>query len=202
MAFNATVFPPLQRRSFHLLSSTRISRLHGTAGVPRALGSLISRPCCGSASVWRGTLKFSRCSLIMTVSRRETARTLFHPPVRGGQRLGALKNLPAFLGLVWRTNRLFTLASLVLRLVRALLPILTLYIGKLIIDEVVALVGLPGKPATLSAWLSSGGLLASKLALLLALEFALAVVADLLGRVVAMIDALLSERLTNHLAST
>ncbi len=39
--------------------------------------------------------------------------------------------------LVWRTSPRLTAADLLLRLVRALLPVVTLYVGKLIIDEVV-----------------------------------------------------------------
>ena len=97
--------------------------------------------------------------------------------------------------MVWRTSRLLTASSLALRLIRALMPIATLYIGKLIIDEVVALVQRPGNPNTLGDWFESG--LLTPLILLLAAEFVLAVFADVLGRVVSLIDSLLSERLAN-----
>jgi len=121
------------------------------------------------------------------------------PPLRGTrtlkERVGALRNLRPFLAMVWRTSPSLTLASLMLRLVRALLPIAALYVGKLIIDDVVLLVQRPGKPETLRQWLDSG--LLDRLALLLAAEFALAVVADILGRVVSLVDALLSERVSN-----
>jgi hypothetical protein len=50
--------------------------------------------------------------------------------------------------LVWRTSPSLTLAQIVLRLVRALLPVATLYVGKLIIDEVVSLVGTARAPTT------------------------------------------------------
>ncbi len=112
------------------------------------------------------------------------------------ERVGALRNLPAFVAMVWRTSPPLTIASLVLRLFRALVPIVTLYIGKLIIDEVVFLVQRPDNPGTLGEWVASG-LLLHHLALLFAAEFALAVLADLLGRVVSLIDSLLSERLAN-----
>jgi ATP-binding cassette subfamily B protein len=111
------------------------------------------------------------------------------------ERFGALKNLPAFFALVWRTSRFLTTASLTLRLVRALVPIVTLYIGKLIIDEVVVLVQRPDNPPTLQAWLDSG--LIDGLVLLLAAEFALAIATDVLGRIVALIDNLLSQRVSN-----
>ena len=97
--------------------------------------------------------------------------------------------------MVWGTSPHLTAASLVLRLTRALLPVVTLYVGKLIIDDVVLLVQLPDRPHSLGDWLNSGRL--NWLAFLLAAEFALAVLADILGRVVSLIDSLLSERVTN-----
>jgi ATP-binding cassette subfamily B protein len=111
------------------------------------------------------------------------------------ERVGALKNLRPFIVMVWRTSPELTAASLVLRLVRALLPVITLFIGKLIIDDVVALVQTPHKPETLRQWLNSG--LLNWLGLLLIAEFALAVLADILGRIVSLVDSLLSERVTN-----
>ena len=53
------------------------------------------------------------------------------------ERVGALRNLRPFLTMVWHTSRQLTAASLVLRLVRAVMPVVTLYVGKLIIDNVV-----------------------------------------------------------------
>jgi ATP-binding cassette, subfamily B, bacterial len=97
--------------------------------------------------------------------------------------------------MVWRTSPQLTAASLALRLVRALLPVVTLFIGKLIIDDVVALVQMPHKPETLFLWLNSG--LLNWLCLLLIAEFALAVLADILGRIVSLVDSLLSERVSN-----
>lgn len=111
------------------------------------------------------------------------------------ERVGALKNLRPFISMVWRTSPHLTAASLMLRLVRALLPVATLFVGKLIIDEVVLLVQAPRKPETLQQWLESG--LLNRLGLLLVAEFALAVLADVLGRVVNLTDSLLSERVTN-----
>jgi ATP-binding cassette subfamily B protein len=111
------------------------------------------------------------------------------------ERFGALKNLWPFLLMVWRTSPYLASASLALRLARALLPIATLFVGKLIIDDVVLLVQTPDKPQTLSQWVNSG--LLNWLGLLLLAEFALAVLSDILGRVVSLIDSLLSERVSN-----
>ena len=72
------------------------------------------------------------------------------------ERVGALKNLRPFLMMVWRTSPELTAASLALRLLRAVMPVITLYVGKLIIDNVVLLVQAPHKPETLRLWLDSG----------------------------------------------
>src|SRR5437899_3408449 len=72
------------------------------------------------------------------------------------ERFGALRNLPPFLRLVWQTNRTLTLAQCALRLLRAILPVATLYVGKLIIDEVVALTQTPGAPEGAREWLAQG----------------------------------------------
>ncbi len=111
------------------------------------------------------------------------------------ERFGALRNVPPFLRLVWRTSPGLTISTLVLRLVRAVLPVATLFIGKLIIDEIIALSQIPGAPTGFSEWLASG--LLDRLALLIALELGLAVLSDLLARAVSLIDSLLGEKFTN-----
>jgi ATP-binding cassette subfamily B protein len=110
------------------------------------------------------------------------------------ERVGALRNLRPFLAMVWTSSPTLTGATVALRLMRALLPVATLYIGKLIIDDVVMLVQLPDKPATLPQWLDSGHL--NRLGLLLGAEFAVAVLADVLGRIVSLLDGLLAERVS------
>ncbi|MBU8546768.1 ABC transporter ATP-binding protein [Roseomonas sp. CGMCC 1.13459] len=97
--------------------------------------------------------------------------------------------------MVWRTSPWLTSASLALRLVRAVLPVLALFVGKLIIDDVVALLGEQPRPANPWGWWESGRL--NWLAWLVAAEFGLAILSDLLGRLVALVDALLGERVAN-----
>ncbi|WP_407351760.1 ABC transporter ATP-binding protein [Luteimonas sp. R10] len=111
------------------------------------------------------------------------------------ERFHAMRNLPPFLRQIWATSPALTLTSLGLRLVRAFLPILMLYIGKLIIDEAVRLVGLGLAFESMGTAWRSGQL--DHLLWLLALEFGLAIVSDLLGRLVSYADALLSELFTN-----
>ena len=116
------------------------------------------------------------------------------PPLDLRQRFDAMRNLPPFLRQVWQTSPALTLASLCLRLLRALLPVAMLYVGKLIIDEAVRLAGAGAMPP-LGEALASGHL--DTLLELLALELGIAIGSDLLGRVVNYADTLLSELFTN-----
>ena len=116
------------------------------------------------------------------------------PPRTFRERLGALRNLPPFLRLVWQTSPGISVAQGLLRLLRALLPVAGLYIGALIIDEVVRLTRAPSPGASLEQWFASGML--DHIAFLLALEFALAVISDVLGRGISLLDSLLSEKLS------
>lgn len=116
-------------------------------------------------------------------------------PTTWRERLGALRNLPPFLAMVWDSSRPLTATTVAVRLVRALLPVATLFVGKLIIDNVVHLTHLEPRPVGLTGWLGLG-LLRPLEALLLA-EFALAVASDLLGRIVSLVDGLLSDRVSN-----
>ncbi len=111
------------------------------------------------------------------------------------ERFNAMRNIPPFLRLIWQTSRPLTTASIGLRVVRAFLPIVMLYIGKLIIDEAIRLVGLgAGFEFLHDAW-RTGEL--DTLLWLLVLEFGLAIVSDLLGRLVSYADGQLSELFTN-----
>ncbi|MGO4221949.1 ABC transporter ATP-binding protein [Lysobacter sp. TAF61] len=111
------------------------------------------------------------------------------------ERFDALRNLPPFLRQIWATSPWLTLTTLGLRIVRAFLPIATLYVGKLIIDEAVRLVAAGANFESIGAAWHSGQL--DTLSSLLLLEFALAIGSDLLGRLISYGDSLLSELFTN-----
>ena len=98
-------------------------------------------------------------------------------------RLAALRHVPALLGLVWRTHRGYAAGVAALRLVRAGVPVLTLWVGKLIIDAVVAA--------------QRGGGDAGRLWRLVALEIALVVGGDLLARASSLLESLLGDRFAN-----
>ena len=117
-------------------------------------------------------------------------------PMTLRERFGALRNLPPLFRLVWQTSPALTAANLALRLVRALLPVLMLYVGKLIIDEVVLVMQAGYAFESLGDWLGRGVL--GRLWWLLGAEFGLAVLSDVLGRGIALTDALLGDLFTNE----
>ncbi|MDP5308964.1 ABC transporter ATP-binding protein [Paracoccus spongiarum] len=119
-------------------------------------------------------------------------------PASYAARWAALKNLPPFLRMVWAASPGLTLAMIGLRLARAVIPVTMLWIGKLIIDEVVRLIALAPRPETLAGWWQSG--LAGDLLLLIAAELGLALASDLLGRLVTYADSLLQEKLVISLS--
>jgi ATP-binding cassette subfamily B protein len=121
---------------------------------------------------------------------------LGRPSLREG--LGALRYVPALFRQVWRTSRALTVATVLIRVVRAIVPVLILYVTKLIIDEVVLQTSLPRPGLTFDDWLESGRL--RRLGGLFALELVLAVAYDLLGRLGALFDALLSELYVNEIS--
>ena len=52
-------------------------------------------------------------------------------------RFSALRNLPRFFKLVWQTSPSLTIANAALRILKSATPVAILYVGKLIIDQVV-----------------------------------------------------------------
>ncbi len=105
-------------------------------------------------------------------------------PLTLKERLGALRNLPAFFKLVWETSKWMTLVNFMLRLIRSAVPVALLYVGKLIIDQVVQLSHTHGN--TYHLWQ------------LVAAEFTLAIFSDALSRCITLIDSLLGDLFSNH----
>lgn len=102
------------------------------------------------------------------------------------EQLGALKNLPKFFRLIWETSKRMTIANLLLRLFKSALPITMLYIGKLIIDEVVRMIDVAGERDLTYLWV------------LVALELGLAVLSDLINRGITLMDSLLGDLFSNR----
>src|SRR3954454_22836365 len=103
------------------------------------------------------------------------------------ERLAALRYLPALLGLVWETNRGYTLAMIVLRLLRAFVPVASLWAAKLIIDAVVALARAPR--ASLPP-----------LGRVVPLELAIVVTGEILARASPLVESLLGDLFSNHIS--
>jgi len=73
------------------------------------------------------------------------------------ERIGALWHLPRLFSEVWKTCPRLTAASIGLRLIKAFQPVLMLYAGKLIIDEIIALHHLATAGHDFASWLETGG---------------------------------------------
>lgn len=100
------------------------------------------------------------------------------------ERLSALSNLPEFFRLVWQSSPGKTTTSFLLRIVRSAMPVALLYVGKLIIDQVVLLNRHGGSQHEL--WK------------LVIIEFLLAVVTDGLNRMISLMDNLLGDLFANY----
>jgi ATP-binding cassette subfamily B protein len=127
---------------------------------------------------------------------------LQHPVIRGNgrgrtppptaswrERLQALKHLPKLLRMVWDTNPVYVVGILLLRVARSIVPLAVLWVGKLIVDEVVHSIGVAqaGGPVP---W--------SRLAVLLGIELAIALVGEGLSRVSALLESLLGDLFANR----
>ena len=109
---------------------------------------------------------------------------------RGGElsfreSLKALKHLPPFLRMIWNTQPYMAGGNILLRVLQAGIPVSTLYVGKLIIDEVVMLSQNTGGDID-QLWLYVG------------IELGLTLVSALMNRGIALLDALLGDLFANE----
>jgi ATP-binding cassette subfamily B protein len=93
--------------------------------------------------------------------------------------LAALRYVPKFIQLMWQTHRGYTVAMAVLRLLRAVIPLAMLWVGKLIIDAVVDMREAPPD----FSWLWQ----------LVALEIVIVLVGEMLARASVLAENLLGE---------
>jgi len=113
------------------------------------------------------------------------------------QRLLTLSHLPRLFAQVWRTSPGLLLASLLLRLARAVQAPAVLYTGKRIVDVIVALTHSATPTSALADWWAEGRL--TPLAFWLGVEFGLVILFDVLGRAASVVDSTLSELHANKL---
>jgi len=96
-----------------------------------------------------------------------------------------LRPVSQFLQLAWQTHRGFASATVLLRLLRAGIPVATLWVAKLIIDAVVA--ARMGRPNLWRLWL------------LVAIELAIVAVGEVLDRSSAAVEALFGDLCANQI---
>ena len=108
-----------------------------------------------------------------------------------GERLAALKYVPPLLRLVYSTHRGYTAAILALRAVRSLIPLAVLWVGKLIIDEVVAGIGVVQGGGSVDWW---------RLGTLIGIELGIAVAGEGLARLSALLESLLGDLFSNRIS--
>jgi ATP-binding cassette, subfamily B, bacterial len=125
------------------------------------------------------------------VPQRPTSPLGRDEKVSWGQRAEALKNIPPLLRMVWDTKPSYAVAIVLLRLVRALIPLAVLWVGKLIIDAVVGAIGAhaAGQPVD---W--------PHLWTLVALELAIAVVGEAAARGGTLVESLLGDLFSNRVS--
>jgi len=96
----------------------------------------------------------------------------------------ALKNLFPFFKMVWNTSKTLTALNVLLRLLKSVLPLIVLAVGKEIIDEVLFLIEK-----------NSDDL--SNLWFWVAIELALAILSEIMNRAITLIDSLLGDLFSN-----
>src|SRR6202795_2507831 len=103
------------------------------------------------------------------------------------ERISALGNVPAVLKIVWDSGRAVVIFGLVSRLFSSLLPVVLLWITKLIVDRIVHAVS-THQPVQPGFWW------------LVAAEFTLAVLNSILLRSIDYSDSLLADKYTRHVS--
>ena len=112
-------------------------------------------------------------------------------PPSWSERLQALKYVPPLLKLVFQTHRGYTAGILVLRAVRSFIPLAVLWIGKLIIDGVIAAVQTRSAGGEVDWWHLGG---------LVVLELAIAVGGEGLARLSSLLESLLGDLFSNRIS--
>ena len=97
----------------------------------------------------------------------------------------ALKTIPRFFREIFKSSPKLFLLNIFSRLINAFTPVVILWVGKMIIDEIILQVSLEDKDFT-------------QLWNLVLIEFAVVVLSDLLGRLINLTDGLLADLYSNN----
>ena len=96
----------------------------------------------------------------------------------------SLKMLRPFFALIWRVSPSLVVINVLLRIVKAGIPVTMLWVGKLIIDEVISLIGQQAPDfSTLWKWV--------------VIELVLALVSDLFNRLISLTEGMLGDLFAN-----
>jgi ATP-binding cassette, subfamily B, bacterial len=112
-------------------------------------------------------------------------------PPSWAERLQALRYVPPLLRLVYETHRGYTVAILGLRVLRSFIPLAVLWIGKLIIDGVIAAVQARSRGGPVDWWHLGG---------LIGLELGIAVGGEGLARLSSLYESLLGDLFSNRIS--
>src|SRR2546426_5998597 len=112
-------------------------------------------------------------------------------PPTWSERLQALKYVPPLLKLVYQTHRGYTVAILALRALRSFIPLAVLWIGKLIIDGVIAAIQVGAAGGVVDWWSLAG---------LVGLELGIAVGGEVLARLSSLFESLLGDLFSNRIS--
>jgi len=115
--------------------------------------------------------------------RRGAAKAAEDPPIGWKDRLAALRHVPALFRLIWETHRGYAVAMVLLRIVSSVIPVSTFWVGKLILDSVIA------------ARAGNGSL--SQVWKYIAIEVAIVLVGEILARATSLIESLLGDLFSN-----
>jgi len=102
------------------------------------------------------------------------------------ERIAALRYVPPLARAIWQTNRAYAFAMIVLRVLRALVPVTFFWVGKLILDSVIA--ARQGHAPLALVWRY------------LAVEIVVVVLGELLARGSALVESLLSDLFSNDMS--
>ena len=109
------------------------------------------------------------------------------PPATWADRIHALANVPPLLRMIWELSPLLALASVLQRVIAALIPVSQLWVGKLIIDQVVQVT-------------TQHSAVGRRIWIYVAVEIGLAILNNTLSIVNNLCDSLLGDKLTNHVS--
>ena len=119
-------------------------------------------------------------------------------PTSFKDQFAALRHIPQLFRIIWHVNSRLMLGNLALRLVRSALPLVTLYIGKMIVDEVVRLLQSHSMSNISHMSFSTIYTEGVQLWTLVGMELAFVALSDIIGRGIALTESLLGDLFSNQ----